>query len=88
MPFVYLKFTCIIDKDIDTAKCFDGFLDQKFAVQRLGQVGINVMGLDVRECGLEMFFDFFKIFLGGKAIQDDIEISFGKGTGDTKSDTA
>ncbi len=46
------------------------------------------MSLDVGECGLEMFFDFFKVFLSGKAVQDDIEISFGKGTGDTKSDTA
>lgn len=46
------------------------------------------MSLDVRECGFEMFFDFFKIFLSGKAVQDDIEVSFSEGIGNTKSDTA
>ncbi len=88
IPLIYLEFTCVIDKDIDTTKCFDGFLDQKFTVQRFGQVSINVMSLDVRECGFEMFFDFFKIFLSGKAVQDDIEVSFSEGIGNTKSDTA
>lgn len=46
------------------------------------------MSLDVGVSGLEVFFDFFKVFLGGKTVKDDIEVSLGEGIGNTESDSA
>ena len=46
------------------------------------------MSLDVGVSGLEVFFDFFKVFLGGKTVQDDIEVSLGEGIGNTESNSA
>lgn len=88
IPFISFKITCIIDEDIDSAKHFDGFLNQKFTIQGLSKVCINVMGLDVGVISLKMLLDFFKVFLCGKTIEDDIEVSFSEGVGDTKSDSA
>lgn len=88
IPFIRLKNTCVVDKDIDSTKDFDGFLDKKFTVQWLSEIGVNIMGLDVGVGGLEMFLNFFEVFLGGETIEDDVKVSLGKGIGNTESDTA
>ena len=46
------------------------------------------MGFDIGVGSLEVLFDFLEVWLGGKAVQDNIEISFSEGVGNTEADSA